>query len=100
MGVSAAGWESQCAAMDVTYTYNTQFKVPLINALKHATEQGSQQRQNGGDLTLWKSNLTRATRMKTQPYATTDHLTSSSSRPLNHGVETYPQKGTTFSHGG
>ena len=86
--------------MVVTYTYNTQFDVPLVNALKHATKQGSQQRQNGGDLTLWKSKLTRATKVNTQPYATTDHLTSSSSKPPNHEVATHPQKGATFGHGG
>ena len=34
--------------------------------------------------------------MKTRPHATTDHLTSDSPRPLNHGAATHRQKGATF----
>ena len=111
--------------MVVTYTYNTQFHDPLVNALKQAVEprrlhngkpcwetpcavagnrtkttcneQEYQQRPNGVDLTLWKSKLTRANWSAHTTYATTDRLTSSSSKPLNQGARTYPQKGAAKS---
>ena len=62
-GVSAAGWESQSDAMDVTYTYNTQCYLTLVNILKQTVEQEYQQRQNGGDPTLRKPKPTRALRV-------------------------------------
>ena len=102
-------------------TRTTHFYVSFIDApTQPATEQGSQQRPNGFDLTLRKPQLMRSHENTHNPSSTylstpsrtptrgatlhqglanteapTGCLTSRSSLPLGQGAETYPQKSKT-----
>ena len=82
-GISATGWEIQCAAMVVTHTYNTQLYFTLVNALKHAVEREYRQRPNGVDLTLWKPQLTRTYEFSHKLMPSSSCLISSCSLPLS-----------------
>ena len=90
-GVSAAGWKSQSAAMDVTCTCNTQSCFTLINALKQTVEQEYQQRPNGVDPALRKPQLTRAYECSHNLMPTSGCLTPSSFLPLSQGAATHTQ---------